>query len=619
VRTDRAGPGSAPDAPAVGRAGRLLSVRRLAGVLVGAAAGWVLAGRVGAGLHAVGQLDRTSPAAVGPAWALVVGMLVLTATGALPAWQLVGRRLLAVCLAPCIGALVASVSAMVAVAVASEPLRWFVAFAAAVDAAALASVAARRGPRQAPTLAWHQRLPRVLPPTLVVVAVGYVATTAGRGGAGRSAAAGWLALASALVRGHRAVRPLLSTPLAAAHLLGAPLGSGCAAVGWLVTGQRSTTLAAGLVALVAAAAVAAGACALGEVGGVLARRVGAGGGVLRTLGWVVGAAWAVAVCATAGGLSPGASLTTLWVAALVGAGLLTLVLPPAGWSLRSGVILLFVAAWASPMGTVTAAMLTVAVWVRRAVWAGGPVEPGGPGAGGRPVEPGGPGPTGAGTLPGGRLLVARAVDGLSALVVLGALAAWPVVSAVVSAAPPAVGLPPRGLAQRLQATWQAVGGRLGPAALALAVAAAGAVALTGCRRRFGLGSDAGLVFVGGGSLLVTLAARGWDVRTVAPLLQAPPTDGAALPLLLGTAVVAVWVVAAVGAIVVPAQATAVVGSPAGPGAGGAHPPDLVGAVGPGAMPGVGEVDGVDEVEDPGKIADAGEVDGSEALRRHFSP
>ncbi len=535
---------------------RTLLVRAVA-VGVAAIAAWLLVDRAIDGLRVVGQIDQRPLADAGPTWPLVVAAVVLVGVGALPAWRLVGRRLLAAFLAPLIGALLAAVSAMVTVVVASEPLRWFAAFAAAVNAAAVAAGATRRERGSSPGRPVGQRLAGLLFPGLLGAVVAAEASVLGRLPP-PSGTTGWLRLARALGHGHRAVEPLLHLPQAASRLLASPLAAGCSAVGWLVTGHRSAALAASLLTLVSAAAVGAGACSVVEVARHLAHQASVRSGLVWVAGWLAAAAWAAGASATGDGLATGPALTVLWAASVAAAALLVAVLPPAGWPLRAGLVLVFVAAWTAPQGTAAAAVLAVVVWLRRAMGAQRSAS-----AAGAPPVPAGS--TSSSPAVGGRRpgLVGRAVDTGGLVAVLAAVAAWPVLSAVVSVGPFSPGLPPPGLVSRLADTWRVLGGRLVPAGVALGVVLVGTLVLAR-RRGLGLGSDAGLVALGATSLVVLLVARGWDVPAVSPLLQAPAADGAVLPLLLAAGAMAVWVLvgAAVGT-----------GSPLRrPGTGGPHRP-----------------------------------------------
>lgn len=523
-------------------AGTVGAVRRAIAGAVLVAAFAVMVGPAAHGVQVVTALDRRPAAEAGPWWVVVVGVLVLGGSGALPARRLVGRRLLAVFLAPCVGAVLAAVSVVVTVMVGSEPLRWFVAFAAAVNAAALASVAAQRDSRPVAGAGWQRRAVAVLSAAVVVAAVAFVASVIGRRQPSGVAETSWLRLAHLAVHGHRAVLRAVGGPAMTAHLLGSPLAAGCAAVTWLVTRQQSAAAAASVLVVVTAAAVGAAATALLEVGAHLGRRpsVGRHGGVVvDVVACAVAAVWALAVPGAAPGVATSGGTTVVSVSAASGALVLLTVLPPTGWRLRAAIVLGAMAALATPAGTVAVALVAVAGFARRTVGSGLRV-------GGALDAVAGSGPTVASGMPLSwrRRFVARTVDGVGLVAALGALAVWPLAGAAVTHGHPSVGLPPAGAVHRLLAAWDAVADPLRPALWALGVMVVAAVALGRWRRRMGAGSDAGMVVVGAGVLVVSLAASSWDVGVVQPLLQAPPARAAAWPLLAALLAMGVWVQAA---------------------------------------------------------------------------
>lgn len=501
---------------------------------VGAAA--LAADRAAHGVAATGSVAAS--AVDGPWWVVIAGVALLAVTGALPAWRLAGPRAVAVFLAPCIGALVATVSAVVTVTVASEPLRWYVAFGAAVNAAALASTAGH-----------HPRRPRsLLAPVALLAAVaaalGYASSALGRVAVTPQATHTWIALVPMLVRGHGAVTAGLSAAgrTAVVHLLSSPVAAGMAAVTWLVSGSHSVGAAVGVSAAVTAAAVGVAACAIGEVAPALLRLSGPGadatGGGGRTAvatpvrPWVGGlrvaavrGAAVLAACGfvlaavAAGGRSAlGGDQTLLWSAALAGAAVLTLVLQPTGWRLRAALPLGALVALTAPLGALSAAVVVVAVTARRVA--------------GRP-----------GAHRGAR----RLIDVAGALVGLAAVGAWPAVAAVVGAGPPSPALPPGGGPERMHAAWRALGPTLWPAAAAVVLAAVGTVVLGRWRRRRGLAADAGLALVGAVAPVAAIVAAGWATPLVQPL-RLQPLILAGMPLVVtGAAVVAVWTVVATAA------------------------------------------------------------------------
>lgn len=451
----------------------------------------------------------TGPVATGPWWAVAAGVALLTATGALPAWRLAGGRPLAVFLAPCLGALVAAVSAVVTVVGSSEPLRWYVAFAAAANAAALASVAGREHHRRRPTAG-----PAVLV-AVVLVAVGFGAAVLGRVGPGPVADATWEPLARVLVHGHAAVRPALEPSSTAVRLLSSPLGAGTASVTWLVTGATSGAVARGVLLVLTAAAVGAAACAVVEAGGA------AGTGrspAVRLVAATAGIAFCLAAFGVAGPAAAGGDLTLLWAAAATGAAVLCLVLEPTGWHLRAGMVLGAVATLAGPPGVTAAAVLVVAVALRRVV-----------GVSGR----------GRGAL--------RLVDLTGGLVSLAAVAAWPVAAFFSGVGPPSAALPPSGGLARVGDAWRSVASPMWPLVPAAAVAVVAAVVVGRHRRRAGLAGDAGPALVAAVVVAAQLAAVGWDTGVSLPLRLEPHRLVAALPLLVASALMAVWAPVALAA------------------------------------------------------------------------
>lgn len=490
---------------------------RVAAAVVAGGAGAVLAGRA---VHGAAVTHATGGGPVlfgaGPWWVVVVGVLLLAGTGALPAWRLAGARPLAVFLAPCLGAGVAGISAAVTVVGPSEPLRWYVAFAAALNAAALASTAAGRGRRLRPRSA---SVAVFLP---VATACGYGISAMGRVAPAASARRTWLSLAPMLVRGHRAVTHALAPSSGTAvHLLASPLAGGIASVTWLVTGSRSAPAAAGVLAVVSAAAVGAAACAIAEVGvAVAGQATGAGAGApdagscgravaLTATGAAI--AWCLVAMGVGGHGALAGEPTLLGMSSVAALCVLTLVLPPTAWRLRAAAALAVVAVLAGPVSTVATGAAVVAVGARR--WLGGPDRARGP---------------------------QRVVGAVGAVVALGAVATWPVVAAFVGAGPPSTALPPPGASARMQAAWDALAPMLWPAVAAAVVAVVGTVAVGRWRRRRGLPSDLGLVVVGGTGVVVVVVARGWGTPLTLPLRAVPAAAGADLMVLLAAAAVAVW-------------------------------------------------------------------------------
>lgn len=608
-------------------AGTRAALRRAAALVLAAASASVLVDR---SVHGVGVVAAGAVPGAGPWWAVVVGVAVLTGTGALPAWRLVGARPLALFLAPCLGALVAAASVVVTVAAASEPLRWYVAFGAAANAAALASAATHhdRTRRQA-------RSARVGVGLVVAGAATYGLRAVGRVPQAPVARRTWEPLAEAAVHGHRVAHRALGSHQAAAHLLSSPLAAGTAAVTWMVTGVRSAASATSVLAVVTAAAVAAAACALAEVGVAVAAALPAAAGPLpaaaaalaaaggplpaaggpgpasgvagpgaRPAGPAAGrgtvavqalaAAGAVAWVLAAGGVAgPGAVAgdpTLLWSAAAVAVAVLCLVLPPTGWRLRASLVLAATCALAAPAGTVAAAVLALLVGARRALGAS------------------------AGTTGPRRL-----GNAAGTLIAVAAVLAWPVVAAVTAVGLPSLSLPPAGAAGRFHQAWVAVAPRLWPAAAAAVAVSALATAVLGRRRRgTGLASDVGLAVLGLVVPVAALLARWWGTALSLPLRLVPAGDAAVVLLLAMAAAMAVWsTVAVTAALAAGGSATALrrgPGSAAPPADGSGTRSLAVGVVGRAAAPRVAASGG-----EPAAASGSRRVDGRPAGVLHPSP
>jgi hypothetical protein len=439
--------------------------------------------------------------------AVAIGLLVVV--GLLPAWRLVGRRPLALFLAPCLGGAIAGVSAAVTVGVASEPLRWFVAFAAAANAAAAASLAAP-GERKAEAFpgpgASGRHLGRLaLDAALLLLGV----ALAGSALAGRGVAAGatehWLSLATLLVHGHRALQPALASPAAAQRLLASPLGAGVGAVTWLVTRSRSPLVATGAVGGVVLAALGVGGAAVAEA----VQAAWATGRGRQLLGALLGVAWVLAGAALLGAELIDGSLGALWTVPAASAVLLGLVVPWQGWSVRAALLLGVVGALAAPMGSVAMVGLVLALVLRRRVL-------------------------------GRRGLLAGVVGTAGLLAGVAAAVAWPVVAALKGAAVVRIGPAPGSVPARLDDAWhEVVAAGLWPAGLGLAVALVGLL-VVGRQRGAGGGGSAGVVAVGLLVLAAALVAEGWDAPVLQPLVATAPARAGTFCGLVGLALAGRW-------------------------------------------------------------------------------
>lgn len=517
-------------------------LHRVAGLLVAVAAAAVLGDQAARALQVITSgTSSQSTGFGGPWWVAAAGVAVLAAVGALPAWRLVGSRPLAVFLAPCLGAVVAALSVVVTVVVASDPLRWFVALAAAINAAALSSVAAPRDRRDQRRVGPPWSLPSAVVVTLVLLAtavagvVGYAATAGGGGSGGRTT---WLALAGVIGAGHGGVhRAVTASTSAGARLLASPLASGAASITWMVTGRRAAGAADVVIAALTLSAVGAAACAVTEMARTISHgldRHSAGrprtravqlSGLLGAAGWVLAAFWGLAA---AGGQVVDATVTLLWASAAVGSVAFGLVLSTDRWRLRAVVVLGAMSTLAAPEGGVAAAAVALAVTLRRVVAARR---------------------RGSGTgwwadVLGGTVAVVGAV-------------AWPVAGAVVGAVPIRfAALSIAHLSRRLSSTWAILQPHLAAVAVALGVAALAAVILRRDRATREIGSDVGSVVVGVASLGAVLVAWSWPAPVLSPWRVAAVPTAAVFPLLLASLSMATWMVTgvAVATGVEPSQA-----------------------------------------------------------------
>ncbi len=484
-------------------------LRRVGGAIVTLAGCALLGDRAVAGGQRAVAVAAGAGAPPFALWRGVVAIGLLAVVGLLPAWRLAGRRPVALFLAPCLGGAIAGVSAAVTVGVASEPLRWFVAFAAAANAAAAASLAApaeRRAEAPPGARARSRRLGRLaLEAAPVLLGVALVGSAL----AGRGAAAGatehWLPLAGLLVRGHRALQPALASPAEAQRLLASPLGAGIGAVTWLVTRSRSPLLATWAVGGVVLAALGVGGAAMTEA----VQAAWASGRSRRLVGVLLGMAWVLAGAALLGAELVDGSLGALWAVPAASAVLLGLVVPWQGWSVRAALLLGVVGALAAPMGSVAMVGLVLALVLRRRVL-------------------------------GRRGLLAGVVGTAGLLAGVAAAVAWPVVAALKGAAVVRVGPAPGSIPTRLDDAWhEVVAAGLWPAGLGLAVAVVGLL-VVGRQRGVVGGGSAGVVAVGLLVLAAALVAEGWDAPVLQPLVDTAPARAGTFCGLVGLALAGRW-------------------------------------------------------------------------------
>lgn len=502
-------------------------LRRVAGLAVAAASAAVLADQVARALQVVvSNASSTGSGLGGPWWVPVTGVAVLVVVGALPAWRLVGSRPLAVFLAPCLGALVAGLSAVVAV-VAGDLLRWFVAVAAAINAAALSSAVAPRDRREQGRVGppWSRLSAAVVTIVMVgtvVTAVVGVATAPGHRGAGGRTS--WMAMAGVLTGGHGSVHQAVTASSAAgARLLASPLASGAVSITWLLTRHRDPGAGDVVVAALTAAVVGVAACAMTE----LARSISHGldprstsrprARTVQLAGLVAAAGWALAAFGAlveSGGQVDDSTVTLLWASAAVGAVAFGLVLSSDRWRLRTVVVLGAVSTLAAPAGGIAAAVVALLVTLRRVVSARR---------------------RGAGT--------GWWADALGGTVAVVSTLAWPVAAVAVGAVPVRfASVSAADLQQRLSSTWAILQPHLVPVAIAFGVAIGATMLLRRQRAARELGSDVGSVVVGAASMAAVLVAWAWPAPVLAPWRVAAVPASVIFPLLLASLSMATWMV-----------------------------------------------------------------------------
>ncbi len=452
--------------------------------------------------------------------ATVVALVVLAAAGLVPVAATVGPRWVLVPLAPLGGAVVAALAATAAVSFGGTLIAWFVGFALAAAAVALA-VRVRR-PDLGP---WAPARGRSVAGQRWVGIVGFVGVVAAcawsmRGlrtpTVGFDARAlwvmrpGWFLQSHAQVLVDLRVRGLVLTQSAYP-----PLVSAATAVAWRVTGVHTARLGVTTVAVLNACALAAAALALVECGRTAAVRLaapasagrhGAGRGTRPALApQVAGVVAAVLLVPVAAGVTEpfltNGYADPIWSLAAVGAvafGLQSRVDPS---TRAAAAVLVLVAGLSKNEGLVTALALVALV-------------------GARAVGPDG--------LRGGRRRWRGPVAVAAAEVAV--LVWWPVLMHVIGARGATTTFTTSGATgSRASAVVHGMSPYLHVLVLALPLAVVGGLALPAVRRRAGVGNDlwawlalaVGLVAVGGALVTGTGAILPWIRSTVHRITEYP--------------------------------------------------------------------------------------------------
>lgn len=465
-------------------------------------------------------------------------MALFSACGALPVWQIAGRRPVAIFLVPLFGMLLAGIAGGLTVVVAGGVLRWFVALAVAANAAALASWHARReeGDSGRPR-ATH---PLAQPPGFggaggvlgVVVLLGAVAfglRALARPRIGFDARSIWLVHARWILEGHRIARAALSNPaLPFAHSSYPPLSGGMVALAWTVTASRSLRLGVVLIALATACAVGAAGSALLEAALGASRRLRSSGSG-RASSVVVGVVGILAsggLCLGAYGIA-GASATNgyvdlLWSAcATAGAGF-GLLLPLGGSNGRVAALLIAFGVLTKNEGIAAGAILVVLMYLR----------------GLRDQTRTGEGAASEHPLRRGAL---HAVG-------LAAIVAWPAIMLGLHALlDPDLSGPRHGsMPSRLDATLRSFGDHLHLAGAALVVAALGGVVLRHAWKDSGFGDDRLVWLIGLGELAATALFYTVGTTEIQFWLATSVDRTTIFANLLGLSLLGFWMVVSVG-------------------------------------------------------------------------
>ena len=466
-------------------------------------------------------------------------ILVLSAAGTMPVLALVGRRWIAIPLAPLTGAVAAAGAATVEVFLPGPFVLWFVLVAVAGAGAGIWWLSrARRPGAQARDVNTDARLRWMGAAGALAIFVTCAIALRGLQTAtvGFDARALWLMRAGWLLQGHHQfLADLRLRELSLPQTAYPPLVSSVTALAWSVTGMHTDRLGVTVVAVLNACALAAAALAVVQCG------IGAAGRAGRRLSWMRAAAAQVAapllVVVGAGVTSPfltNGYADPIWSLAAVGTVAWGLQVQAGAPGAAVAALLVLVAGLSKDEGVVVGAALAVLVAARAVI----------------------------GSPAGQRLRRARAPVA-AATVELCVLAAWPVAMRVVRARGTSM---PSSSPARFIARSHAVAVGFAPylhvLVLAVPLAILGGLVLGSVRRQARLGNDAwawaglaaGLLAVGGAVVAGKAAVRPWLVTTVHRITE--------FPVLAAWWIVALWGVVGAAAVAapVPTAATGAEGS-----------------------------------------------------------
>jgi hypothetical protein len=438
--------------------------------------------------------------------ATTAALLALGAAGALPVLASVGLRWFAVPLAPLAGAVVAALSADASLTFGGPLLDWFIGVAAigAVAVFGLWVVRPDLGPRRAsagPRGGGVHRAFGIIGFLLVVATCAWSLRGLRSPTVGFDARALWVMRPGWFLQTHgQLLIDMKSRGLVLTQSSYPPLISASVAVAWKITGIHTARLGVTTVAMLNACALVAAALALVECGRRAARQVDRPW-VPMAVG-VVGAVLLVVV--TAGVTEPfltNGYADPLWSIAAVGAVAFGLQLHDDTGSRAAAAVLILVAGSTKNEGLVTALVLVALVAIRSIGWSGL-----------RGTER--------------RWVAPVVIAGCEAAV----LAWWPAMMKVIGArGATSTFTASTDLAHRTNATVHGMSPYLHVLVLAVPLSVVGALALTGVRRRVGVGNDAwawlalvtGLVAVGGALVTGPGAIGPWILSTVHRITEYP--------------------------------------------------------------------------------------------------
>jgi hypothetical protein len=397
----------------------------------------------------------------------VLGIAVLSASGALPAVALSRARLVTIPLAPLTGAAIAGLAVTAMTGLGGSVADWFV-FLSLVGAA----VSILWWWEHPPTRPWSEEQGRVRERLVcgTGLVVGAIAAAFGLSAlkapiVSYDARTTWMVHPAWYLAGHNTTVAALRNPaLTFSHAPYPPLIGGAVAMSWFVSGLHTARLGVVIVALLSALAALAAASVSVELTRRLAvftesrnrRAVMLGAGVV-TMGLLVSVAFAVARANMVDGYAD-----SLWACAAVGAIAFGLVLPLEAPSVGAAAVLAAVAGTTKMEGSLTAAVIVGLIAVRLLIHQRRTTT---------------------------RAWMPVCVFALGTWFVIGI---WPLVIRLLGALPDrAEGGPRRGTdATRLHASVLSAWSELHIVAVAVAISLIGSLVLRARRRRSALGSDA---------------------------------------------------------------------------------------------------------------------------------